>query len=513
MLDVAAPGKPPLRALLEQPKVNAHEVWDCVASESGHAVRQDARGHVGALIVLHIIAQLTGWSITTPPSKAVEDQQKDVDARERMNVDEVERRHTHRLAPFSTYALHMRLPSGDYFTNGVSLEEAKAQALDTGAADLVSIAPRMQDTRKATLGERLPPMPGARSKRMHGGGGGGRASAFLSYGPFGSSLGPSFDSSGCLFGPEATQLVWTERQRVSRYLRRRWGASLAQQVESAYTQQAMDIATDERSPTLPTAAPAQAHSIHDVQETSLPSLSCSRLVQRAVELEPTLDPVLMESALHILDTDEILAQNQERLDELQELQWLRVRMDNDHTPIPLAMIEREQRLAEDALHSLVDLVRRVPPSALGHTAQAAGPLILMSHVVLITSLSTRANHDILSHGYWGTLPDTYHGAKTQTNVAVPGSTPSLMAWAPLVRPAVVADNTTAEPEPGKRPAFMHAYEQYSGSPAAAVRNAMVQPRPVPPYPATAAEVQRPLVYASPTSMGLGIHGSINGNRS
>lgn len=72
---------------------------------------------------------------------------------------------------YRKYALHMRLPSGDYFTNAVHIDQDKIATLQTGQADLVAVAPavapplslapdhllaeRQVKTTHPTLGERV----------------------------------------------------------------------------------------------------------------------------------------------------------------------------------------------------------------------------------------------------------------------------------------------------------------------------------------------------------------------
>ena len=292
---------PTLRALLSQPRPKLRDVWNAMKQASEQAARHDARGHVGILVAMHVLVRMAHEG--------------------GHDVDDT--------AP-TAYALHMHLPSGEYFTNAVHLRESYAHSLDTGVADLVSVAPLVRgDVPTPSLGERVRQLkkstqaPAPKST----------TSAFLSYGAFGSSLGPSFDSTGSTVDAETSASTWGEQQRVSRNLRRRWGHFLAQSVDAAYT----------------TARNA-------MEEDGPESWSDADLIQAAIDVDPALDPSLMKQAVDVLTTDDILTQNEIRLDELQEMQWLRVRMmKDDSVPIPPAMIEREQLLAEQVLSSLVDL--------------------------------------------------------------------------------------------------------------------------------------------------------------
>lgn len=436
---------PTLRALLSQPRPKLRDVWNAMKQASEQAARHDARGHVGILVAMHVLVRMAHEG--------------------GHDVDDT--------AP-TAYALHMHLPSGEYFTNAVHLRESYAHSLDTGVADLVSVAPLVRgDVPTPSLGERVRQLkkstqaPAPKST----------TSAFLSYGAFGSSLGPSFDSTGSTVDAETSASTWGEQQRVSRNLRRRWGHFLAQSVDAAYT----------------TARNA-------MEEDGPESWSDADLIQAAIDVDPALDPSLMKQAVDVLTTDDILTQNEIRLDELQEMQWLRVRMmKDDSVPIPPAMIEREQLLAEQVLSSLVDLLCQATPSALGRIARAAGPLMHMSHAALVSSISdTRTG--VAPRGFWGTLPDAFYGAASKTTLSLPGMPPDSSSWATLLRPAAIADNVTAHAAPERRNVLASEYEQFAASPATAVKNVLIQPRapaiyassaPRPPYAAGGSPYPRP----------------------
>lgn len=423
-----------LREWLSQPRPKIHDVWNAVKHASEQAARHDARGQMGILVAMHVLVR-----VADEGGHLVDD-----------------------AAP-TAYALHMHLPSGEYFTNATHLRESYAHSLDTGVADLVSVAPLVRgDAPTPSLGERVRQLKASTQTQAPKS----TTSAFLSYGAFGSSLGPSFDSTGCTVDGETSASAWGEQQRVSRDLHGRWGSSLARSVDAAYT----------------TARNA-------MEEDGPEPWSDADLAQAAVSLDPALDPSLMKQAVDVLSTDDILTQNEIRLDELQEMQWLRIRMmKDDHALIPPAMIEREQLLAAQVLSSLVDLLCRVMPSALGHVARAAGPLMHMSHAALVSSLSD-ARPCVASRGFWGTLPDAYFGAQTKATLSLPGMPPDSMAWATLLRPAAIADNVTAQAAPEKRNILASEYEQFAASPATAVKNVLSQPR-APAVYATGA--QRPL---------------------
>ena len=191
------------------------------------------------------------------------------------------------------------------------------------------------------------------------------------------------------------------------------------------------------------------------------------LATEAAALDPELDAGLLEHALEALDVDQILRENQLRLEELQELQWARARMEYAHAS-SAHVREREHALAEDVLASLTDLLLRVPPNAVTATARAAGPMVLLSQVVLASSLTPTS---ALSHGFYGTLSVPVHGAKTQAQLPGAHDPNSLPVWAPLLRPSTVADNATARPGADPR-VLAYAWDDAQASPAQAVKAAM-----------------------------------------
>ena len=399
--------------------LDALEIWKCAASLCAPAARTDARDSMGVLLFQHLLTQLLPSLATAGPVQA----------------------QTHADA----FALHMRLPAGDYFTNAVALTESARAALDTGAADGVAVAPPMGVPPVYTLGDCATvakPLPKPKEPQtMH-------AATYLSYGAFGSSLGPSVDSSGKTLDATSTDAMYTARHRMARRLHGRWGAPLAERLESAYRIDGQ----------------AQQDAAEPMDEDEAAARS---LATEAAALDPELDAGLLEHALEALDVDQILRENQLRLEELQELQWARARMEYAHAS-SAHVRERERALAEDVLASLTDLLLRVPPNAVTATARAAGPMVLLSQVVLASSLTPSS---ALSHGFYGTLAVPVHGAKTQAQLPGAHDPNSLPVWAPLLRPSTVADNATARPGADPR-VLAYAWDDAQASPAQAVKAAM-----------------------------------------
>lgn len=438
-------GSTTLRAQLTTKKtLDAVNIWKSAASLRPVTARSDARGHMGILLFLHLLSQLVPGLRTAAPVQA--------------------------CAENESFALHMHLPPGEYFTNAISLDESARAALDTGGADCVAVAPPMQVPRAYTLGEcttRAKPLPPHQEpRRMH-------AATYLSYGAFGSSLGPSIDSSGKTLDATATDQIYTARHQLVRRLRTRWGAPLAERLDTAYRVDEAEQVDDEPM---------------DEDETSAHGLATE-----AAALDPALDAGLLEQALDALDVDQILAENQSRLEELQELQWARVRMEYgqaDSQPV----CARERELAQNVLESLTDLLLHVPPKAVAATARAAGPLVLLTQVALASSLVPSS---ALAHGYAGTLTPSWPGAKSQAVVPGMGDASASHVWAPLMRPSTVADNATAHVEADPR-RLAYAWEQAQQSPAQAVKAAM---SPAVPY---ATGAVRPVATTPMMSSPLGI---------
>lgn len=442
-----------LQALLEATPCDLYEIWDSLRASQPATSRQSAETQTGVLLAEHMLMELAKNYVSG--------------IREQPSM--------------SAYALHMTLPSGEYFTNAVHLDEKQAESLSRGYADLVAIAPPIRTESVVTLGERvrsgpppsIPTQP--RGPIMH-------ASTFRSYGAYGSSLGPSSDSMGQTLRARPAELVWQMQQRTTHRRTPRWGAPLAAAVDRAYR-------TD---PALEAMETDNDNDDNDEEEETEETTSHA-LATDAAALDPALDAALLEQALDTLEIDHMLSANAARLDELQELQWLRVRMDYGHATSEQAS-RREQELAETLLASLVGLLCRLPPSALGTAVARHGPLWHMTQTALASSLAKPSQVP----GYWGTVPEGYAGVRTQVTLAPPPSatdpsTTPTPTWAALVRPRVVVTNETARPTSATVP-LLSSYDQFQGSPVVAVKAMMTQARPPPPTPAYMGVGRPPLGY-------------------
>ncbi|WFD24027.1 hypothetical protein MEQU1_002724 [Malassezia equina] len=437
-------GTATLRTMLNAKKVDAVEVWTCAVSLCAPTARTDARAHMGVLLFLHLLNQLVPG------------------LREARRVQD----RTHADA----FALHMSLPSGDYFTNAIALPASARAALDTGAAEGVAVAPPMDAPPVYTLGDCVArTKPASKPNEPHTM----RAATYLSYGAFGSSLGPSVDSSGKTLDGSTTDALYTARQRLAKQLHARWGAPLAERMTLAYRGSDLEAPPDEAPP------------------TDEPAASAHSLAAEASALDPALDAALLAQALESLDVDRILHENQLRLEELQELQWARTRMEYAQAS-SVRVNEREQELANEVVASLTDLLLHVPPQAIAATARAAGPMVWVTQVVLASSLTSSS---ALARGFYGTLSMPLHGPKSQAQLPSGDAPNAAPVWAPLSRPSTVADNATARPGADPR-GLAYAWEHVQGSPAQAVRAAM---GPVMPY-AQGAGRPMPTGISSPSSM-------------
>lgn len=420
-----------LRTLLTE-GTSLRQIWEHVERARGDARAARPDADATTLLVQHLVAQLAAKYTRDEPIVYAGD-----------------------AAATSAYALHMRLPTGDYFTNAILLDEERAAALDAGGADLVGVAPPTTAARAPSLGERVgvPAPRSAPHERIE------HTTTFLHYGAFGSSLGPAYDSSAATMSAQRSEAAWAASRHLKSALARRWGRGLARLVRGA---------TADDSAASSEAAPNDA----------------SELAAAAAALDPELDTDVLASAMDALDTDEALADISDALSELQDLQWLRLRLAYDQTPSPAEA--HEQALAADVLAALSAAALHAPPSALH--ARKMGPLLAVSAAALARSLDgAPSQRTVREHGFWGTLPDTTHGARSKALVSAPGSQAQQGMWATLAHPAAIADNTVAAAAEDAE-ALSAAFAEHAGAPAAAIQAAFGAPRVAYPPVATAPRV-------------------------
>ncbi|PKI82460.1 hypothetical protein MVES_003646 [Malassezia vespertilionis] len=340
-----------------------------------------------------------------------------------------------------SFALHMQLPMGDYFTNAVQLGTEDARTLDTAHAELVQVAPPLYSGATPSLGERVPcgarVQESAPAPRL-------RLATFLSYGPSCASFAPAYDTQGATLGAEESGRVWETCHAMQSLLRRRWGARVAKRAAAVYS-------------TLDEQVPAPGEALHS-------------LVDQASELDPSLDRALLEHSMHILDADAALQENWASLASLQELQWLRTRLDG--VPVPRPVEEYEQALVAAVQTSLAKMLGDVMPRAVWNAPRNV-PMLYQSIAALSTSLEHPSTP--LSRGYAGTLPSGTHGAKANTAIGTQAPT-----WGTLLKPRAIADRHTARWDPHQtNGALARGLATYISAPGDVVQSAYPAPAPAP----------------------------------
>ncbi|KAN0063201.1 hypothetical protein ACQY0O_004365 [Thecaphora frezii] len=285
------------------------------------------------------------------------------------------------------YALHMRLPRGDFYTKPVYLDSETLETLDAGQADLVAVAPEPKSTLQRrkhdhattmpTLGERSG-IPRAAKKaktssdRQQTEAGTLKPVAFLRYGNY-ASFAPSFDSAGATLSYTASARLWMARARARAAELSVWGPQPYQDELSVE-----DKVDDADTITTPPRMQGSAKAAQSSAEIDLAGL------------DESLDPDAIKSGLEQLEKEEkISAQLQHNLillKKLQNFQWERLRRsyrpepasktsedrtstvktakgDVDDADEALQPSAEEQAVAEALLDSLASLIALQPHAA------------------------------------------------------------------------------------------------------------------------------------------------------
>ena len=310
----------------------------------------------------------------------------------------------------SEYALSMRLPSGDYFTNAVRLSNSEALQLDTGCSKLVSIAAQPLSKEigpPPTLGERL----GRRSGKRKAGPEAlldsnteqdiAKPVSHLYYGPW-SSFAPAYDSFDGNLNLQASCALWRAKRDDQRVL-----LAMAEEPSSHRQQLEQAMAT-----------------LEDVD---------AEVVMRAYDDLPSRDTTSLESSAQLI----------ERLDELQAQRWKRAfarrlakkrssKADDEDANTPS---QEERAVAADILDTLTALLS-AHAGSLADIVPATSALRAASQSVCIDPALVDGKGE---SGYWGSLNETLYGPSATRRV--PGA-----RSAPVKPPAAIRDNETIRME-------------------------------------------------------------------
>ncbi|SJX61732.1 uncharacterized protein SRS1_12716 [Sporisorium reilianum f. sp. reilianum] len=345
------------------------------------------------------------------------------------------------------YALHMRLPRGDYFTKAIALDKAQLSKLDPAQADLVQISAQSEEQMRALKRQGLVPTPtlgqrlgrsGARhrtdSKRtasqQHGKL---QPVTFLSYGNY-ASFAPTYDSSASSISHATSSTLWRTSSQAKRAISFAWGERpfLAYD-EDGYDEDDLDADAD---------APAEPSSYlngsvdteGDVSMDATPSDELASVLRSLVD---GIDADDVDQSLSKLNQDELVTShlrfNMMLLHRLQEFQWARLRRSyrplasgrssafEDETP----SVE-EEATAALLLESLSSLVA-LRPRAVDLASNSVDSVVPEASKLRAFSASSGAiDPDLLGDvcdGFWGAL---------DANVVKVTKTGSVLSETPLV---------------------------------------------------------------------------------
>lgn len=191
------------------------------------------------------------------------------------------------------YAMHMRLPTGDYFTRAATMTPEEAEKMSVGLADLVAVEPKPHDpasSQAPTIGERMPmeksligsktTVEELREQRL------GKVApvSHLYYGPY-SSFGPTYDSTASSMSAAATRLMWRDHTHPQvRAAKRRWTSSKADRLIEP-----------------PPSAP-----VPQDEALSKSSLPRSIDIKSLQEIDPSIDVGFLEAAYQDVDRQSAL---------------------------------------------------------------------------------------------------------------------------------------------------------------------------------------------------------------
>ncbi|KAJ1029680.1 hypothetical protein NDA13_002923 [Ustilago tritici] len=355
--------------------------------------------------------------------------------------------------PTTRYALHMRLPCGDYFTKAIALDREQICKLDPAQADLVQISAQSEAQMRAFKRQGLVPTPtlGQRlgrsairhrtdSKKSSQQPARPQLVTFLNYGSY-ASFAPTYDSSASSISYGTSTILSQQSVRAHRSISLAWGPTPFQS-EECVDQQEDDLEAD--APVEPPHAPGQSDMNVDQQVTK----SASHSQDVTAILHSLVDGVSMNDLSASLDTlsrDELITShlrfNMMLLHRLQEFQWARLRRSYRPTALgrtSTTVTDQESPSAEEEataallLESLSALVA-LQPRAVDLASDSVESVVPEASKLRAFSASSGAiDPDLLGDlrgGFWGAL---------DANVVKLTKAGSVASETPLV----LRDNTT-----------------------------------------------------------------------
>ncbi|SPO44073.1 uncharacterized protein PSANT_01758 [Moesziomyces antarcticus] len=350
------------------------------------------------------------------------------------------------------YALHMRLPRGDYFTKAIPLDCDQLKKLDPAQADIVQISAQSEEQMRTlkrqghvptpTLGQRL-----GRSGHRH------RSDSkrsmqpklqpvtFLNYGNY-ASFAPSYDSSASSISYATSAALWRTSAKAHRSLSLTWGARPFQE-EALLADDDEDDGEDAETSSEAIAAPAALCGAAHVDAEGDVAMEDSPEDDVAAALRELLDGVDqggVNESLHKLSEDELITShlrfNMMLLHRLQEFQWARLRRSYgpgaSSRKAILATEEESPSADEEAtaallLESLSALVA-LQPRAVDLASEAVESLVPHASKLRAFSASSGAiDPDLLGDvrdGFWGALDANV--VKSTRSSVVASETPLLL---------------------------------------------------------------------------------------
>ncbi|KAJ9478268.1 hypothetical protein PHBOTO_001847 [Pseudozyma hubeiensis] len=230
------------------------------------------------------------------------------------------------------YALHMRLPRGDYFTKAITLDPAQLKRLDPAQADLVQISAQSEEQMRAlkrpglvptpTLGQRLGrsgPRHRIDSKRAAHHHSRIQPVTFLNYGNY-SSFAPTYDSSASSISYATSSNLWRDKIRSQHSISLAWGERPFVSYEDE------EYEEDDLDSNAPVALSGNVDIDGDI---SMDAAQGDPLAEALQSLLQDVDQDRVGKSLAKLDQDELVTEhlrfNMMLLHRLQEFQWARLR--------------------------------------------------------------------------------------------------------------------------------------------------------------------------------------------